>query len=278
MKTTVAVAVCLVAAGNALGTGQYLQFDGNDVVVIPNSTSLNPSQLTLECQVNFARLSTGTGYGGDDNQVLVMKGADVDPGQYHLCQLGFTDPSIQGLTFYMDWRKGAGTERSLQVNRWYHLAGTYDGSVAKLYLDGDLIATSTIGTVPVGNSEPLYLSYNHSTGFPFYLTGALDEVRVWSHARTQQEIRDHMWGTLGGSEAGLVGYWDFEEALDSQVAYDRTGYHNDGQLGWGAGVDGADPVRVPEPVGLSLLALGAAVVRSRRRRRAARRPNGSVSR
>jgi hypothetical protein len=44
-----------------------------------------------------------------------------------------------------------------------------------------------------------------------YLNGTMDEVRLWSVVRSPTEITDTMHKTLAGNEAGLVGYWGFDE-------------------------------------------------------------------
>jgi len=56
------------------------------------------------------------------------------------------------------------------------------------------------------------------------LNGQLDELRVWSVARTEKQIRDTMFTSLHGNEPGLVGYWRFEDfVLDTK----RNGVQND---------------------------------------------------
>lgn len=42
--------------------------------------------------------------------------------------------------------------------------------------------------------------------------GKLDEVRLWTTARTQAEVQGSMCSPLGGTEAGLQGYWSFESS------------------------------------------------------------------
>jgi hypothetical protein len=44
-----------------------------------------------------------------------------------------------------------------------------------------------------------------------YFTGDMDEVRVWTVARTPEQIAATMHARLAGDEAGLVGYWRFDE-------------------------------------------------------------------
>jgi hypothetical protein len=60
--------------------------------------------------------------------------------------------------------------------------------------------------------------------------GLIDDVRLWSVARTQQEISDNMKVVLGGSEADLVGRWRLNEGV-GQLAADSTQMGHHGTLG-----------------------------------------------
>jgi RHS repeat-associated protein len=174
--------------------GDALSFDGNDRVVIPNSPGLNPSSITVETWVEFDRLAYGPGYSGTDAQFLICKGGDHTEGAYHLWQGGL-DSSSSYLGFTIG-RAGGGLqlvtpEMTLETNRWYHLAGTYDGNTMKIYLDGVVQVSGDMGPIQVGNSSPLYLSYNDVGGFLYYLDGSLDEVAIYSRALTASEIQRH---------------------------------------------------------------------------------------
>jgi hypothetical protein len=57
-------------------------------------------------------------------------------------------------------------------------------------------------------------------------TGRLDEVRLWSQARTLEQITDNMYTSLVGDENDLNGYWKFD-AGSGTVALDMTGKGND---------------------------------------------------
>ena len=72
-------------------------------------------------------------------------------------------------------------------NTWMHVAATYDGATIKLYINGELNASSnqtfTIGT----NSVGLGLGAEDSGTAPF--KGQLDDARVYDHALTAAEIK-----------------------------------------------------------------------------------------
>ena len=171
---------------------QALLFDGNDHVIVPDSPSLNPSQITVETWVNFGRLAYGNGYQPDQAQFLVCKGTDVSPGTYELYQSG-SQPGSYGLCFQIgSFRSGSsvGADAPLETGCWYHVAGTYDGDTMKIYLDGTLLSSKTVGAVPVGTNSPLYFGYEDLGGWPYYLTGQMDDA-------AHLELRTH-WGSDTG--------------------------------------------------------------------------------
>jgi len=209
-------------------TGNGLGFDGDDLVVIPDSPDLNPSEITVETWVNFGRLAYGGGYSGTDDQMLVCKGGWPRGGSYRIWQ-GGPNSSFQVLFFDLGWLETcvASPEITLQTNRWYHLAGTYDGNMIKLYLDGVLQASRNIGSVPVGNAEPLYLGYHDETGWNYYLNGSLDEAAIYSYAKTAEEIHadyvseyGKMYIASGGSIFCYNGTaWNIARTFDDVYAY-----------------------------------------------------------
>ncbi len=237
-------------AGVAFGV---LEFDGDDRVTIPDSPSLNPSQLTVECHVNFARLATDWPISGVRAQELVSKGYDDVPGEFGLRQSHGTS-DVGRVAFIMDdkahWA-GASAEVSLAVGQWYHIAASYDGQNIRLYVDGALVDSNDVGAHGLGNSSPLHFGYHDLTHYEYGLAGQMDEVRIWDFARTAEELQATMEpGALTGREPGLVGYWNFDEPAGSQVVFDLTANGNHGYLGATPGPDDADPARgnvVPEP-------------------------------
>jgi len=118
---------------------------------------------------------------------------------------------------------------ALSTGVWTHVAGTYDGTNLKLYLNGVLITSSAQSAVlfsPSGNFD-----FSDNTE---YLDGKLDELRVWNYARSEQQIRENMHLTLSGSETGLLNYWQLNEGSGT-TAHDYTGNCNGTLTGLGSG-------------------------------------------
>jgi hypothetical protein len=77
---------------------------------------------------------------------------------------------------------------------------------------------------------------------PHYLSGSLDEIRIWNIARSQQEIQAAMNSCLAGDESGLVGYWRLDET-SGQLIIDSSPSGNHGTLGANDAVGADDPAR-----------------------------------
>jgi hypothetical protein len=149
---------------------------------------------------------------------------------------------------------------------WHHLAMTYSTvtNLLDLFIDGDPISQVT-GPGGITHSADLGIGNTPTTEFMDIAAfdGLIDEVRIWSTARGEDQIRADMHRALTGSELGLVGYWNFDEG-SGQIAHDLTANQNHGTLGLdaGAGGDSHDPnwVASGAPIAVGLLDLGGNVL------------------
>ncbi|NTW33314.1 MAG: T9SS type A sorting domain-containing protein [Bacteroidetes bacterium] len=116
---------------------------------------------------------------------------------------------------------------ALTFGQWYHIAGTYDGTTAKIYIDGKLVGTQSYTNGIVDSQTPLYIGCRTNSGC--WADGQIDEARVWNVARTEAQIKANMYKELVGNEAGLVAYYKFNEGSGTTL-YDATSNHNDGTL------------------------------------------------
>ena len=215
-------------------TGHALAFGGTDgYVTFGDPAALDLFQFTVECwfRRDGAGITTSTGTGGvTDALPLVTKGrgeaegSTVDMNYF----LGIRDSDD---VVFADFEEGAaGSSPGLNhpvvgvtpivEGVWYHAAATYDGTAWTLYLNGNVEATLTVGQPPQGGSiqhAALGTGLN-STGVPAgYLLGAIDEARVWDHARSQQEIQDAINLQLTSAETGLKARWGLNEGAGTRV-------------------------------------------------------------
>lgn len=96
------------------------------------------------------------------------------------------------------------------VGQWMHVAGTCDGTTARLFLNGVEVASGLVQVDYTGTAAGTRIggeSCCASNGFP----GLIRDVRVWNFARSAAEIAGSMNASLTGAEAGLLGYWRLDE-------------------------------------------------------------------
>ena len=120
----------------------------------------------------------------------------------------------------------------LDLNQWQHLAFTYDGSYIRLYKDGALVDSSAATGIIGQNTLPLQLGKLDWGTTGFYMTGRLDEIRLWDVALSQTEINNWMCIPIDLTHPNynnLMGYWRLNDGQGT-IAYDQTANGNNGTL------------------------------------------------
>jgi len=86
-------------------------------------------------------------------------------------------------------------------NQWHHIVGVYDGAALRLYVDKvEEVATPASGPIGDSSSQALRLGQFSGGGFPF--AGSLDEVAVYDHALSVDQIHHHYNQAIFGSIYG----------------------------------------------------------------------------
>ncbi len=122
-------------------------------------------------------------------------------------------------------------DENLVFNAWNHVAWVVTASNMTIYINGE--AKSTTGSPDVMSFDSgLYIGWDAATA-DRTIQGYFDEVRVWTTERTAQEIEDNKSMVLNGDEAGLYGYWNFDDQAVG-VATDLTSNGFDGTINGGS--------------------------------------------
>jgi hypothetical protein len=132
---------------------------------------------------------------------------------------------------------------ALPLAEWHHVAYAFDGGDTSprhtLYVDGDEVAT---GAAVPNNRTPTraFLGSEDTNGT--FLSGRIDELRIWSVARTSQQLAEEIAGEAPDAEPpDLTLHYSFDEAAGARVL-DHSGRGNDALLG--DGIVEHEPARV----------------------------------
>lgn len=78
---------------------------------------------------------------------------------------------------------------ALLAGKWNMLAVTFNGYVAKYYLNGKLIACENINTTFVQNNQPLIVGCDFP-GQASYFSGKMDDFNIWQKFISEEEVRE----------------------------------------------------------------------------------------
>ena len=174
---------------------------------------------------------------------------------------------------------GRDNTKVLQKGYWYHVACTYDQNtrVVRVYVNGRIQSEATemgpaalddknfihlarralydlwdnetdpgkkdqykaLGYDTYSEARQFFISYSYNDYRP--LNGKIAEARVWSVARTPEQIWENMYNVENPKDdPTLLGYWKFNDGKGNTVK-DYSRYGNDGQakydLRWPDGIE-----------------------------------------
>jgi len=218
-----------VTWGAGTKAGNAMVFDGIDNFVdIANSGSLTniDSALTIEAWVEPAY---------SYYNYIVCKGVSQLQYTMELVENSYPAFILEGLD--IDY-SGAGEYWSrlvipqrLPEGQWSHLAITYryDQGI-NVYINGSLAhhANATGSLSP--SQQNLRIGALLNNDYSLFFAGIVDEVRIWNVARSADDIQLNMRKELEGSEYGLVGYWNFNEATGASSLLDKSAQQNHGVI------------------------------------------------
>ncbi len=214
----------------AQGGGYALDFDGSDdYSKHGTNSSLRPtSAITLEAWIfvhQNANWEGAVSYATDNGATesgydLFCKGGSTNKWSIRVARVGMSEG---------DW--AADPYALLTRWQWTHVAGTYDGSTSRFYKNGALERSETnSGNIDWSPSpDKFYLGKFSDSNENNFFDGYLDEVRIWSVARTAAQIADNIHVELDGDETGLEAYFKMSNGSGTTLT-DNSSNSNDGEL------------------------------------------------
>ncbi len=186
-----------------------LDFDGtNDYLYAPLTTT-NTNSYTTEYWV---KLKTG----GKKQDILNIYDDLISAPN---AMISYVTTSNQ-LRWWM--RSGGSTSEvvgpTLTLNTWYHISCVYSGGVATIYWEDELMNTgsaSNSSMVSHGLDGTDYLTIGADAA---PISGAtpnshssivIDEIRLWSTARTQAQVEQFRYQSMPNSTSGLISIYNF---------------------------------------------------------------------
>jgi len=91
-------------------------------------------------------------------------------------------------------------------NVWHHLAATWDGTDAHIYVDGFDVPTTIVGRPENARSTPAVIGVYSENTYDAVWYGSLDDIRVYDYALNASEIAEY---------GNILRYREFTEAASS---------------------------------------------------------------
>jgi concanavalin A-like lectin/glucanase superfamily protein len=154
-------------------TGKAMLFGATSASDVPDSPAFDVTALTIEAWIWPSQLPSN----GNRAGILDMQGQYgffLHAGGDLACTTGVALP---------------GGVAHVATDRWTHVACTYDGTAAALYVDGVAVANASGGgNLNTGGNTGISLAADNPPGSGSRLMGLIDEVRLMNVARTPAQI------------------------------------------------------------------------------------------
>jgi len=169
--------------------GKALKFDGvNDYVEVPNSASLN---ITDEITITFWTKQDPT---SNFEKQIIGKGLENTGTRTY----GITTPygSLGARFIICNTTDCSLCTYKWTDSNWHHVAGTYNGSHMKIYVDGierDSVYGNCLIQGPIQSSgRPVQLgAWKLPSGGSSYFNGTIDEAAIYNRVLSESEIQNH---------------------------------------------------------------------------------------
>lgn len=176
--------------------GKALQFTGGDpkernqagCVIIPNLTNKYDfsKAITIEAWIKLTNIQRESTY-------EIVSNTESDRGKGFRLRISWGSLAFgsgeggEGKTW------GAGSSPSkvrIEVDTWYHVAGVFDGSLFRVYLDGNEVGVSPESHPLTKGQNNVYIGA-YCGGYAYGFNGVIDDVKIYDCTLTPEQILKH---------------------------------------------------------------------------------------
>jgi len=207
-----------------------LLFDGTDDFVKSGGVPFPSGDHTIEAWIHPTVFS--------GIQEIVFFYNDTTSAQFRIEDNGSL---LYGESVSGDWDYVISPANSFMTNTWTHVAVTKQSDHCNLYINGLHAGYNQFDKNPTPDTLTIGGRVKYMDRF---FEGNIDEVRIWTHARSQSEIQANLSNYLDGTETWLYVYYRMNKGL-GQTTYGLSGNGFDGQLGSTPDADINDPTWIP---------------------------------
>ncbi|MBE9248627.1 transporter substrate-binding domain-containing protein [Dolichospermum sp. LEGE 00240] len=207
------------------GIGDYIQIENYDGMYDRSKS------MTVEAWIKVDQFNTAS-------QAIIRKGDNgwrlERNGTTNKIDFTFDVYKNTTTTQVLDGNRSVVSNRQFNDQQWHHVIATTDGLNVTLYVDGKLDNSVTYTNPNDGYSRSIFNSnapviiggYRGTT--QQYFDGKIDEVAIWNKYFTATDAQTNFTQKLTGSEANLVGYWNFDHPQGLKTIVDQSSNHNNG--------------------------------------------------
>ena len=211
-----------------LSYNKTIEFDGRqsyvEIADNLNDADLPQRFMSIEAWVKLKRHTTWGGYIGalEDNggyEKGWVLGNHNKKFSFALASKGRDDGD--GFMTYLN------APSEFAYEKWYHIVGTYNGAIMKLYVNGNPVSSTTtqFGDILYDPNSFFDIGVYHDDNEFFVLDGQLDDVRLWDTVLNQSTIQQWMFKEINETHPNydnLMSYWDFND-ITGNVLPDKKG-------------------------------------------------------
>ena len=201
--------LCLFSPFNNWAQDSCLVFDGtNDYVYIPAINLTDSAEITIEAWVKPDRLTHRTSI-----EIIRQNGRNSGGSIPAAWLLAFKSRG-KTLTFGINTKSGykelhMSINASDYVGKWTHVAGTYDGSKMRIFVNGVLRDSTTYSGL-IEAATPTTNRIGVSVRAEWF-DGKIDEVREWHRALTARELKRNKDCAITSARPGLLAVYNFND-------------------------------------------------------------------